>query len=141
MTEKLLVAGYYSFAHDSGVCIKRIDSFIADQKQKFPDIDYIGAFSDKNLQGHENLKEKIKQGLPDIYCIMLVLPGWAEATPVINILYEFKNIPVIVVAFAGYYSKEGLIAPAAAAGASTLKNSLRSLGFKYFIQYQRIGDL
>jgi hypothetical protein len=140
MTEKLLIAGYYSFAHDSATCLNRINGFVADQKQKCPDSEYIGAFSDKDLQGHEKFREGIRQSLSDVYCIMIVLPGWAEATPMINILYEFKNIPIIVVALAGYYSKEGLIAPAAAAGASTLKNSLQSLGFKYFIKYQKIGE-
>jgi len=140
MDSKLLVIGYYSYAHDETVSKTRIDDFVSDFKKLDIAFEFEGSFSDKDAEGHKKLINSIKKKLSDIYCFLLILPGWAEATPIVNILFEFRSIPVAVISLAGYYTEKGMIAPAGPAGASSLKNSMNTLGFKYFIEYQKINE-
>ena len=140
MDSKLLVIGYYSYAHDEAISKTRIGDFVSGLKKLDIAFEFEGSFSDKDSEGHKKLINSIKKKLSDIYCFLVILPGWAEATPIVNILFEFKSVPVAVMSLAGYYTEKGLIAPAGPAGASSLKNSINALGFKYFIEYQKINE-
>jgi L-fucose isomerase-like protein len=140
MDTKLSIIGYYSNAHDVAITKTRINDFISGFKKLDFDFEFEGSYSDKDFEGHKKLLGSIKKKISDIYCFLIVLPGWAEATPLVNLLFEFKSVPVAVISLAGYYTTRGLIAPAGPAVASALKNSMDTLGFKYLIEFQKINE-
>jgi len=134
------IIGFYSHAHSAERMKKRIDNAVKQIEDYSPGLDFLGYVSDHCKLDENNLKDKLNKNISQYDNILFILAGWVESTAIINILSDCSHKPLIVLSLAGYYTDNGLIAPAGAAAASLLRPTLEDLNIEYEIIYQNINE-
>jgi len=130
--------GFYSHAHSEEVMNSRIDGAIKLLKNNNIDVNFIGHVVDHDERLAEETRKKLEDTVKDSSCLVLVFSGWSESTSILKIISNFFHLPIIIWSLAGYYNESGLVAPAAAAGSSLLKNTIEDLGTKYVTVYDSV---
>ncbi|MBN1299206.1 MAG: hypothetical protein JW997_05920 [Actinobacteria bacterium] len=137
---KITLLGLYSYAHPADVSEKRVKSTVELLRKNGIEVNFLGSIADNNDSLVQQTRRKLEDTIGESCSIVLVYAGWSESTGVLNIISDFLHLPIIILCLAGYKVKEGLIAPAAAAGASLLRNSLDSMDVKYRCIYNSIDE-
>ena len=135
---KVTLIGLYSYAHPKNIAESRIKNTVRLLNQNGVEINFIGSIADHDSAQVEETRRKLENTISDSCCIILVYSGWSESTGILRIISNYLHLPIIIWSLAGYKMPEGLIAPAAAAGASLLRNSLDSMNIKYRCIYDSI---
>ena len=139
---KTSVLGFYSLAHPRQTMVYRLENAVENLRRHINDteLDVIGFFSDTDIAEIDKTKKRMQESASSSSSIIIIFAGWAQSLPVFKLIDQYLHLPIIIWALAGYYTEKGLIAPAAAAGASLLKNTLDILGIRYFLTYDNLKD-
>jgi L-fucose isomerase-like protein len=140
--DKTSVLGFYSLAHPRETMVCRLENAVENLRGQIKDteLDVIGFFSDSDISEIDQTKKRMQDCASSSSSIIIIFAGWAQSLPVFKLVDQYLHLPIIIWALAGYYTEKGLIAPAAAAGASLLKNTLDMLGIKYFLTLDNLKD-
>jgi L-fucose isomerase-like protein len=136
--DRVSLLGFYSHAHPSDIMNNRIQQAVKLLEENNIDVNFIGFISDHDEDLVEKARKKLEDTVKDSSCLVLVYSGWSESTSILKIISNFVHLPIIIWSLAGYYHKSGLVAPAAAAGSSLLKNTFDYLGVKYISVYDSL---
>ena len=139
-TDRVSLLGLYSHAHPAEMMNSRINEAVKLLEKNNIEVNFIGYIADHDEELTGKATKKLEDTVKNSSCLVLVFSGWSESTGVLKIISNFVHLPVIIWSLAGYYLKSGLIAPAAAAGASLLKSTFDDLGVKYISVYDSIDE-
>ena len=137
---KVTLIGLYSHAHPEDISKDRINSTVSMIKKQGIEVNFLGSVRDHDDFLAGKIRKKLADTIGNSCCIILVYSGWSESTGILNIITNYLHLPLIIWSLAGYKLKAGLIAPAAAAGASLLRNTLDSMNAKYRCIYDSIDS-
>lgn len=137
---KTSLIGLYSYAHPKEKMNSRIDKVVKSLRSKNIDVNFIGYVADHDKNSIEAAKKKLIETIGDSSSIVLVISGWVESPPVLRVITDFLHLPMLVWSLAGYYTDNGLISPAGAAGASLLNQVLKNMNAKHITIYQKVGE-
>lgn len=140
--KQLTVLSFYSDAHPRQVMADRLDIAVNELKQSLPEfqLNIIDYLSDGDRESWEIAEDRLSNTIKSSSSIVIIFAGWAQSTPVLKLLEHYFHIPIIIWSLAGYYENNQLIAPAAAAGASLLRNTLDMRGADYYVVYDNLGQ-
>ncbi len=138
--KKVTLIGLYSHAHPEDIARERINSRVELLEKQGIEVNFLGSLGDHDEILVEKTGNKLEETIGSSCCIILVYSGWSESTGIINIISDYLHLPIIVWSLAAYRDKSGLIAPAAAAGASLLRHTLDSMNAKYSCIYESIDS-
>jgi L-fucose isomerase-like protein len=136
------VIGFFSSAHSPDKMTGRLSSAVADLKNELNEfeVNTLGFLCDDDAKAVAIAQKKIETALKSSSSLVIILSGWAKSTPILRLIRHHLHIPIIIWALAGYYESGELIAPAAAAGASLLRNTLNVLNADYYIVYDNLKE-
>jgi L-fucose isomerase-like protein len=137
---KVTLIGLYSHAHPEDISRDRIKKTVNMLEHQGIEVNFLGSVKDHDDALVEKTRKKLEDTVSNSCCIILVYSGWSESTGILNIISSHLHLPMIIWSLAGYKIKPGLVAPAAAAGASLLRNTLDSMDIKYICIYESLGS-
>ena len=138
--KKVTLIGLYSHAHPEDIARERINSKRDLLKKQGVEVNFLGSLRDHDELLVEQTRKKLEETIGSSCCIILVYSGWSESTGIINIISDYLHLPIVIWSLAAYREKSGLIAPAAAAGASLLRHTLDNMDVKYSCIYESIDS-
>lgn len=135
---KASILGFFAYAYPEAKMKERIDNAINSLKDKGIDINFCGYVTDHDENSQFVAKEKLDKTSFDSDCIILIISAWVESPPVIRVIVNQMHLPILLWSLAAYRTDDGLISPAAAAGATGLNLALKVFGAKHISIYDII---